>query len=160
MRSSIVTQRSCTATWSAAVGPDEADGLLGETFRIAFEKRGTYDLDLPNARPWLYGITTKLVAKYRRTEARRIRAVARLAGQRLASDNDTERVIDILDAAHRWQRVAEIITGLPEPERDALVLHVWEGIATTMWPMPWQSRSGRSGRGSIEPAVVFVNSRT
>lgn len=110
------------------LGPDEADALLGETFRIAFEKRGTYDLDRPNARPWLYGIATNLVAKYRRTEARRIRAVARLAGQRVVSDNDTERAIDIVDAARRWQHVADTITALPEPERDALVLHVWEGL--------------------------------
>lgn len=56
------------------LGPDEADALLGEMFRIAFEKRGTYDPDRPNARPWLYGIATNLVAKYRRTDARRIRA--------------------------------------------------------------------------------------
>ena len=48
------------------VGPDEADTLLGEVFRIAFEKRSTYDGDRPNARPWLYGIATNLLAKHRR----------------------------------------------------------------------------------------------
>ena len=31
------------------IGPDEADSLLGEVFRIAFEKRSTYDLDARRA---------------------------------------------------------------------------------------------------------------
>ena len=48
--------------------------MVGEVFRIAFEKRDTYDLDRATARPWLYGIATNLLAKHRRREARRIRA--------------------------------------------------------------------------------------
>lgn len=111
------------------LGPDDADGLLGETFRIAFEKRHGYDLDRTNARPWLYGIATNLVARHRRTEARRIVAVARLAGQRLAPDDATERSNEALDATDRWVHVAGAITALPEAERDTLLLHVWEGLA-------------------------------
>ena len=65
------------------VGPDEAESMMGDVFRIAFEKRATYDLDRPTARPWLYGIATNLLAKHRRTEARRLHAVARLAAHRL-----------------------------------------------------------------------------
>src|SRR5690242_2765967 len=38
------------------VGPDDADALLGELFRIAFERRETFDTERPEARPWLYGI--------------------------------------------------------------------------------------------------------
>ena len=60
------------------VGVDEADGLLGEVFRVAFEKRATYDIERPNARPWLYGIATNLLARHRRREARRIHAMARV----------------------------------------------------------------------------------
>jgi RNA polymerase sigma factor (sigma-70 family) len=110
------------------LGPGEADGLFGETFRIAFEKRATYDLERSSARPWLYGIATNLVAKHRRSEARRIRAVARLAGQRVAGEDMTERAVGPIDATRRWERVAEAITALPEPDRDVLVLHVWEGL--------------------------------
>ena len=32
-------------------------------------------------------------------------------------------------AAELWPRVADAVTALPEPERDALVLHVWEGLS-------------------------------
>ena len=111
------------------LGADEADGMLGEIFRIAFEKRATYDLDRPLARPWLYGIATNLVSKHRRGEARRMRAVARLAGQRLAPVDLADRVSDVVDASAQWLLVAEAVTALPEPERDALVLHVWESLS-------------------------------
>ena len=33
------------------------------------------------------------------------------------------------DAASRWRLVAELVSTLPEPERDALLLHVWEGLS-------------------------------
>src|SRR5579862_7315011 len=69
------------------VGVDDAEGLLGDVFRVAFEKRAQYDPDRPNARPWLYGIATNLLAHHRRSEARRIGATARLlARQRPADD--------------------------------------------------------------------------
>jgi RNA polymerase sigma-70 factor (ECF subfamily) len=111
------------------LGPDEAEAVVGEVFRIAFEKRHTYDLLRPTARPWLYGIATNLLAKHRRREARRIHAMARLAAQRLAPTDHAERVSVAVDASGRWQRVAQAVTSLPEPERDALVLHVWEALS-------------------------------
>src|SRR5437763_9173128 len=64
------------------VGPDEADNLLGEVFRVAFERRQSFDVERRDARPWLYGIATRLLARHRRTEARRITATARLLSRR------------------------------------------------------------------------------
>ncbi len=66
--SSIVTPRCYLIR---RVGVDEAATMVGEVFRIAFEKRSTFDLDHPSARPWLYGIATNLVARRQRSEARR-----------------------------------------------------------------------------------------
>src|SRR3954467_13334339 len=45
------------------LGPDEAEPMVGDIFRIAFQRRDTYDLQRPTARPWLYGIATNLVSK-------------------------------------------------------------------------------------------------
>jgi RNA polymerase sigma factor (sigma-70 family) len=111
------------------IGPDEAESMVGDVFRIAFEKRHTYDLERPVARPWLYGIATNLLAKHHRREARRIHAVARLAARSLPSDDLADRVSAGVDASARWQLVADAVVALPQPERDALVLHVWEGLS-------------------------------
>ena len=113
------------------LGPDEAEGIVGEVFRIAFEKRDRYDLARPLARPWLYGIATNLVAKHRRREARRLRAVARLAAQRRlpVEEDPADPVSADVDASGEWQRVAAAVMALPPPERDALILHVWESLS-------------------------------
>jgi RNA polymerase sigma-70 factor (ECF subfamily) len=52
-----------------------------------------------------------------------------LAAHRLPPADLAEGVSSAVDATERWQRVAEAVTSLPEPERDALVLHVWEGLS-------------------------------
>src|SRR5262249_38977465 len=111
------------------IGPDDADSMVGDIFLIAFEKRARYDLDRPNARPWLYGIATNLLAKHRRREARRLRATARLAADRAAPADVADHVSAVVDAGRDWPRVAEAVTLLPAGERDALLLHVWEGLS-------------------------------
>src|SRR5262247_1358462 len=60
------------------VGAKAAEGLLGELFRVAFERRKTFDVSRASALPWLYGIGSNLLLKHRRGEARRLRANARL----------------------------------------------------------------------------------
>jgi hypothetical protein len=45
------------------LGRDAADDLVGETFLVAFGWRGGYDPEQPSARPWLYGIATRLVSR-------------------------------------------------------------------------------------------------
>jgi len=115
------------------VGVDEAEGLLGDVFRIAFEKRDAYDFERPNARPWLYGIATNLLAHHRRTEARRIGATARLLARRRPEDDladgATDHLVERLDAEALWPHVADAVAALPEGERDALLLYVWEELS-------------------------------
>jgi RNA polymerase sigma-70 factor (ECF subfamily) len=111
------------------VGVDEAESLLGDVFRVAFEKRETYDCERPNARPWLYGIATNLLAHHRRTEARRISATARLLARRPAGDDTNDQVVDRLDAEALWSHIADAVGALPEGERDALLLFVWEELS-------------------------------
>ena len=111
------------------VGASEADALLGEMFRVAFERRETYDTSRPDARPWLYGIATNILAKHRRREARRLRATARLVAERSAPVDLADGVAATLDAAELWPRVSEMIAELPDGERDALLLFVWEQLS-------------------------------
>ena len=111
------------------LGAHEAEGMVGDVFLVAFERRHTYDPARPVARPWLYGIATNLLARRSRSEARRLHATARLAARRLPPVDLADEVGDRLDASDRWQRVAEAVTSLPQPERDALLLHVWEELS-------------------------------
>jgi RNA polymerase sigma factor (sigma-70 family) len=111
------------------VGVDDAELLLGDVFRVAFEKRANYDCERPNARPWLYGIATNLLAHHRRSEARRIAATARLLSTQRPADDPTERVVARLDAAELWPHVAAAVGLLPEGERDVLLLYVWEELS-------------------------------
>jgi RNA polymerase sigma factor (sigma-70 family) len=112
------------------VEPAEADGLLGEVFRIAFERRESFDQERPSARPWLYGIATNVVTRHRRSEHRRLRAMARLASTRVA-DHDLvgDRVSETIDADAAWAQLVEIIDGLPADERDTLLLYAWEELS-------------------------------
>lgn len=52
------------------MGAGLADDLAGEVFRVAFERRASFDPRRDSARPWLYGIATNLVHGERRTELR------------------------------------------------------------------------------------------
>ena len=111
------------------VGPDEADALLGDLFRIAFERRDSYDTERLEARPWLYGIASNLLARHRQREARRLDATARLVQTSTASLDAFADVDERLDASRGWPEVAAAIAALPQGERDALLLYAWEGMA-------------------------------
>jgi RNA polymerase sigma-70 factor (ECF subfamily) len=109
------------------VGWSDAEALMAETFRIAFERRSTYDTSRPDARPWLYGIATNLVARHRRAEGRRLRATARLEVGH--APDESQRVVDAVAASVVLPDVVEAIRALPDGERDALLLHAWEHLA-------------------------------
>jgi len=108
------------------VGPDDADSLLGELFRIAFEKRAGYDPARADVRPWLYGIASNLLARHRHGEARRLDASARLVTGAVTPADRFSEVDARLDAARLWADVAAAIATLPQGERDALLLYAWE----------------------------------
>src|SRR5262245_61527421 len=109
------------------VGPKVAEGLLGELFRIAFERRKTFDTSRLSALPWLYGIGSNLLLKHRRDQARRLRASARMAPAGEAADR-RERAA-ALDAHLLFPRVADAIEALPDGEREALLLFAWEDLS-------------------------------
>jgi RNA polymerase sigma-70 factor (ECF subfamily) len=108
------------------IGDDAADGLLGEVFRIAFERRARFDPAHESARPWLYGIASNLLLKHRRAEARQLRATARLAADRTAAGDAAAE--GLVDARVLFSSVAEALEALPEGERDALLLFAWEEL--------------------------------
>ena len=106
-------------------GAEVAEGLLGELFRIAFERRKMFDTSRESVLSWLYGIGANLLLKHRRSEARRLRASARMA----ADDETPNRRTPALDARLLFPRVAAAIEALPAGEREALLLFAWEDLS-------------------------------
>lgn len=108
------------------VGARIAEELVGELFRIAFERRKTFDVSRASALPWLYGIGSNVLLKHRRAEARRLRASARMAAAGGAADRRASAAA--LDARLLFPRVADAIESLPDGEREALLLFAWEEL--------------------------------
>lgn len=110
------------------VDPSDADALLGDVFRIAFERRATFDLGRPSARPWLYGIATNVVARHRRGEARRWRATQAYAGRGRLTADPADDAVTAVDAHREWTLVAGALEQVPDGEREALLLFAWEEL--------------------------------
>ena len=114
------------------LGRSDAEDLLGEVFRVAFERRSSYRLDRPDAGPWLYGIAANLVAQMRRRELRHLRARARLDGQVRAGGGAEGDIADTVAARLHTDRVldelVEALAALPDGDRDALLLWAVEEL--------------------------------
>src|SRR6266576_1841551 len=113
------------------LGRDAADDLVAETFLVAFRQRASYDPHQPSARPWLYGIATRLISRRRRDEVRFFRAIAR-TGVDPAADPVADPVADEgirrADAHTLHGQLAGALAGLAATDRDALLL-VADGLS-------------------------------
>ena len=109
------------------LGADLADELAAETFAVAFAKRGRFDLDVADARPWLFGIATKLAHHHWRREERELRAYAR-TGLDPAAPAPDDAVVTRADSAGACRALAAALAGLTAKERDVLLLYAWEQL--------------------------------
>ncbi|CAL9280357.1 RNA polymerase sigma factor [Streptomyces sp. SudanB52_2052] len=112
------------------LGTEAADDLMAETFVTAFQQRRRYDLSRSAARPWLYGIATNLVGRHRRAEARRLRALSRVAAEAPAErSGDAEpladRVAARVSAEGSRAALAGALAALPARHRDVLLVIAW-----------------------------------
>jgi RNA polymerase sigma-70 factor (ECF subfamily) len=110
------------------LGAGLAADVASETFLIAFDRRDRYDLGQPDAIPWLYGIASNLVARHRRAEVRRYRALAR-AGVAGAVDGHGDRVDGRLDAQAMRSRLAAALADLDRRDREVLLLVAWAELS-------------------------------
>jgi RNA polymerase sigma-70 factor (ECF subfamily) len=108
-------------------GRQVADDLVAETFLAAFGKRQRYDLGYVDARPWLYGIATNLVAQHRRDEIRQYRLRQAVRPEQHLPDH-AERVVVTVTAQAIRSSLAEALAGLVDGDRDVLLLIAWEDL--------------------------------
>ncbi|MDA3645846.1 RNA polymerase sigma factor [Saccharopolyspora indica] len=110
------------------VGGDVAEDLVAETFLTAFRKRQRYDLGRADARPWLYGIATKVVGQHRRQEERTYRyrnAIAPVPDELGHAD----RVAAQVSAQAMGPLLGAALGKLSQKDRDVLLLVAWEDLS-------------------------------
>jgi len=110
------------------LGPDIAQEVVAETFLAAFAGRARYDLNRPDARPWLYGILSREIAGYHRREMARLRALARYAPEPPA-ESPADLVASGVSAQAARQRLAAALAKLTAGERDVLLLYAWGDLS-------------------------------
>ncbi|GAA2644010.1 hypothetical protein GCM10010399_92430 [Dactylosporangium fulvum] len=59
------------------VGPDLAEDAVAQTFLIAYERRNVIESGTADPLPWLFGVATNVLFRYRRDEVRGYQALAR-----------------------------------------------------------------------------------
>jgi RNA polymerase sigma factor (sigma-70 family) len=109
------------------IGP-EADDLLAETFMVAFERRGRYDVTVTDARPWLFGIATNLLRRSARAEARAYRAFAR-TGVDSIDVSIEDQIAERVDADATYRALAGSLAKLSRGDRDAILLYAWAELS-------------------------------
>ncbi|WP_308201441.1 RNA polymerase sigma factor [Sphaerisporangium perillae] len=109
------------------LGAEPAEDVVAEVFLVAFRHRGRYDRTRPDARPWLYGITTNVASQHRRAERRRIDVMARIGADRPGSFDD--RSVERVTAQQLQPRLARALSTLSSRERDLLLLVAWTDLS-------------------------------
>lgn len=104
-----------------------AEELTAEVFKVAFQGRDRYDPSFPSARPWLFGIASRLAKQAHREEAKADEVVERMGSQpEDASDIGPEQHLDELAPS---SPVAASLMQLPARDREPLLLHVWDDLS-------------------------------
>jgi RNA polymerase sigma-70 factor (ECF subfamily) len=109
------------------LGMSAADDVMAETFLVAFRRRGHYDQSRENARPWLYGIATNLIARQRRAEARSYRALAK-TGLDPVADSFADIAVERIAALAARPLLARALARLRPGDRDVLLLVAWADL--------------------------------
>ena len=113
------------------LGSSLADDVAAETFLIAFAGRDQYDESRHDARPWLYGIASNLIARHHRAEQRRYQALARAGtGADWVSEGLADEVVDRLDAQTRRAPLAAALAEIARGDRDVLLLAAWAELTS------------------------------
>ena len=108
------------------VGRDAADDVLSETFLVAFRRRSSFDPRWDSAKPWLLGISSRLMKKLRSKEAAQWRSIEASAHREdHVTGDDFAAAADRVDAAASVRVLAPRIAALAGRDRDTLLLYAW-----------------------------------
>lgn len=111
------------------VGADLAADVTSDMFRIALEQQARFEAQRGSELGWLYGIATNLLRRHWRTEARRLRAIARHAHGEEALIDPLLGVEDRITAADDATRLMNAVAALAPVDRDLLILATWQAAS-------------------------------
>jgi RNA polymerase sigma factor (sigma-70 family) len=98
-----------------------AEDIAAETFCLAFGQRGRFDPERGSLRAWLFGIATNQIARHRRKEARRYRALERVEAETAVGSHE-DRVVTAVAAERVKPQLARALMRLTRGERDVVLL--------------------------------------
>jgi RNA polymerase sigma factor (sigma-70 family) len=124
----IVTYALTRCSNAGDVADPVADAFLGA---LRSASRFTDDGDGEDALPWLFGIARRVLARQRRSFARRERLARRLENLPSLNPDETEAVEDALDAARLAPELAAALATLRPKDRELLYLVHREGLSPT-----------------------------
>ncbi|GLP67528.1 hypothetical protein TUSST3_41500 [Streptomyces sp. TUS-ST3] len=112
-----------TADWSVA------EDVMSATFMEAWRRRDSIEAEGGSLRPWLLGIATNVSRSHGRGN-RRYRAAASAAAQAGVVEvaDHAEETAGRVDDRRRIAATLTALASLRRPEREVLVLCLWEGL--------------------------------
>ncbi|RMB86256.1 RNA polymerase sigma factor [Streptomyces shenzhenensis] len=113
-----------TADWSVA------EDVMSATFLEAWRLREKVDAEGGSLRPWLLGVTTNVARNHCRSNRRYRAAAAASAAAGAAAEipDHAEEVAGQVDDRRRINATLTALGSLKRPEREVLVLCLWEGM--------------------------------
>lgn len=109
--------------------PGDAEELAAEVFTVAFDARARYQRQGDSARPWLYGIAARLLARRWRKETRALRAHGRSGGRREPVADDFADAVERADAHRQSALIADVVAKLNQGDRDVLLLYALSDLS-------------------------------
>lgn len=110
------------------LGSQAAADVVSEVFLAAFRNRGRYHTERADARPWLYGIATKVISQQLRAAGRR----AHLQAAALPPppvEFPADDIGDRISAERLWPLMSEILSGLDPADRELVLLVAWAELS-------------------------------
>jgi RNA polymerase sigma factor (sigma-70 family) len=110
------------------LGQQAAADVVSEVFLAAFRNRGRYQPSRTDARPWLYGIATKVISQQLRAEGRRAHLLAAVAAASPA-EPAADDIGDRITALRLHEVLAGVLGGLSPADRELVLLVAWAELS-------------------------------
>lgn len=102
--------------------------VVSETFLAAWRNRDRVPVADEEVAPWLYALAGNVVRNHRRSQARSLRLVAKVAAAPLDGNLGLGAEIDVADDVVGRDRLQQALAALSEGDLEVLRLVAWEGL--------------------------------